>query len=151
MHIVNVHEAVSILCFLFLFSLSVMFNSLRPYGLQHSRLPCLSPSPRDFSLSCPLSRWCHPTISFSIIPFSSCLQAFTASGCFLFFLFLFFSSTRLMLQTHLPPPSCTCAQSCNPMDCSPPASSVHGFFQARILEWVAISFSSIRLPWWLRW
>ena len=46
-----------------------------------------------------------------------------------------------MLPTHLPPPSCTHAQSCDPMDCSPPGSSVHGLFQARILEWVAISFS----------
>ena len=55
--------------------------------------------------------------------------------------FFFFSSTSLLLPTHLPPPSCTHAQSCNPMDFSPPDSSVHGFFQARILEWVAISFS----------
>ena len=45
-----------------------------------------------------------------------------------------------MLPTHFPPPSCTHAQSCNPMDCSPPGSFVHGLFQARILEWVAISF-----------
>ena len=57
-------------------------------------------------------------------------------------LFLFFSSTTLLLPTLLPPPSCTHAQSCNPMDCSPPGSSVHGLFQARILEWVAISFST---------
>ena len=55
--------------------------------------------------------------------------------------FFFFSSTTLLLQIHLPPPSCTHAQSCNPMDCSPPDSYVHGLFQARILEWVAISFS----------
>ena len=55
--------------------------------------------------------------------------------------FFFFSSTSLLLPTHLPPPSCTHAQSCNPMDFSPPDSSVHGFFQARILEWGAISFS----------
>ena len=55
--------------------------------------------------------------------------------------FFFFSSTTLLLPTHLPPPSCTHAQSCNPMDFSPPGSSVHGLFQARILEWVAISFS----------
>ena len=55
--------------------------------------------------------------------------------------FFFFSSTSLLLPTHLPPPTCTHAQSCNPMDFSPPDSSVHGFFQARILEWVAISFS----------
>ena len=52
-------------------------------------------------------------------------------------LFFYFSSTSLLLQTHFPPPSCTHAQSCNPMDFSPPDSSVHGFFQARILEWVA--------------
>ena len=56
-------------------------------------------------------------------------------------LFFFFSSPSLLLPTHLPPPSCTHAQSCNPMDFSPPDSSVRGFFQARILEWVAISFS----------
>ena len=56
--------------------------------------------------------------------------------------FFFFSSTTLLLPTHLPPPPCTHAQSCNPMDCSPPGSCVHGLFQARILEWAAISFSS---------
>ena len=58
--------------------------------------------------------------------------------------FFFLSSTTLLLPTHLPPPSCAHAQSCNPMDCSPPGSSVHGLFQARILEWVAISFSGVR-------
>ena len=57
-----------------------------------------------------------------------------------FYLFIF-SSTSLLLPTHHPPASCTHAQSCNPMNCSPPGSSVHGLFQARILEWVAISFS----------
>ena len=55
--------------------------------------------------------------------------------------FFFFCSTTLLLPTHPPPPSCTHAQSCDPMDCCPPGSSVHGLFQARILEWVAISFS----------
>ena len=59
------------------------------------------------------------------------------------FFFFFFSSTSLFLPTHLPPPSCTHTQSCNPMDCSPPGFSVHGLFQARILEWVAISFSIV--------
>ena len=58
-----------------------------------------------------------------------------------FILFYFFSSTTLLLPTHLPPPLWTHAQSYNPMDCIPPGSSVHGLFQARILEWVAISFS----------
>ena len=58
------------------------------------------------------------------------------------FIYLFFSSTSLLLATHLPSPSsCMCAQLCNPMDCSPPGSSVHGLFQTRIQEWVAISFS----------
>ena len=55
--------------------------------------------------------------------------------------FFFFNSTSLLLPTHLPPPLYTHAQSCNPMDFSPLDSSAHGFFQARILEWVAISFS----------
>ena len=59
-----------------------MSDSLRPHGLQHARLPC-PPSPRVYSNSCPLSRWCHPTISSSIVLFSSCLQSFPASGSFL--------------------------------------------------------------------
>ena len=62
---------------------SVMSDVLQPLGLQHARLPCPSPSPRVCSNSCPLSRWCHPTISSSIIPFSSCLQSLPASGPFL--------------------------------------------------------------------
>ena len=56
--------------------------SLEPHGLQHARLHCPSPTPRVCSNSCPLSRWCHPIISFSVIPFSSCLQSFPASGSF---------------------------------------------------------------------
>ena len=50
--------------------------------LQHARLPCTSPSPGACSNSCPLSQWCHPTISSSVVPFSSCLQSFPASGSF---------------------------------------------------------------------
>ena len=66
------------------FSCSVWSDSLRLRGLQHARLPCPSPSPRVCSNSCPLSRWCHPTISSSsVVPFSSCLQSFLASGSFL--------------------------------------------------------------------
>ena len=60
-----------------------MSNSLWPHGLQHARPPCPSPTPRACSKSCPVSRWCHPTISFSVIPFSSRLQSFPASGSFL--------------------------------------------------------------------
>ena len=59
-----------------------MSNSLRPHGLQHTRPPCPSPTPRTYSNSCPSSQWCHPTISPSVIPFSSCLQSFPAPGSF---------------------------------------------------------------------
>ena len=62
------------------FSCSVMSNYLWPHGLQHARLSCPSPTPRVYSNSCPLSWWCHPTISSSVVPFSSHLQYFTASG-----------------------------------------------------------------------
>ena len=64
------------------FSHSVMFNSLWPHGLQHARLPCPSPISRAYSDSCPSSWWCHPTISSSVIPFSSRLQSCPASGSF---------------------------------------------------------------------
>ena len=67
---------------LLLFSHSVISNSLLPHGLQHARLPCPSPTPRACSNSCPFSRWCHPTISSSVVPFSSCPQSFPASGSF---------------------------------------------------------------------
>ena len=74
------------LCFLLLLS-AVQFShsvclTLQSYGLQHTRLPCPSPSPRVCSNSCPSSHWCHPTLSCSVIPFSSCLQSFPASGSF---------------------------------------------------------------------
>ena len=65
-----------------LFSRSVMSDCLRPHGLQHTRPPCPSPTPRVYSNSCPLSQLCHPTISSSVIPFSSCLQTSLASGSF---------------------------------------------------------------------
>ena len=64
------------------FSCSVMSDSLRPHGLQHSRLPCPSPTPGVCSNSCPSSWWCHQTISSSVVPFSSCLQSFPGSGSF---------------------------------------------------------------------
>ena len=65
-----------------LFSRSVVSHSLWPHGLQHARLPCPSATPAAYSNSCPLSWWCHPAISPSVIPFSSCLQSFPASGSF---------------------------------------------------------------------
>ena len=65
-----------------LFSHSVMSNSLQPCVLQHTRLPCPSPSPRVCSNPCPLSQWCHPTIPSFVVPFSSCLQSFPVFGSF---------------------------------------------------------------------
>ena len=64
------------------FSRSVVSNSLRSHGLQHIRPPCPSPTSGVYSNPCPLSRWCHPTISSSVVPFSSCPQSFPASGSF---------------------------------------------------------------------
>ena len=64
------------------FSHSIVSNSLRPHELQHSRPPCPLPTPRVHPNSCPLNWWCHPTISSSVISFSSCLQSCPASGSF---------------------------------------------------------------------
>ena len=61
------------------FSCSGVCHSLRSHGLKYARLPCPSPTPGACSNSCPLSRWCHPTISSSVVPFSSCLQTFPES------------------------------------------------------------------------
>ena len=63
-------------------SRSVVSDSLRPHELQHARPPCPSPTPRVYSNSCPSSQWCHPAISPSVIPFSSCPQSLPASGSF---------------------------------------------------------------------
>ena len=76
--IINHHLNISLVQF----SCSVMSDSLQPHGLQHTRLPCLSSAPGVYSNSCPLSRWSHPTISSSVIPFSSRPQSFPASGSF---------------------------------------------------------------------
>ena len=64
------------------FSHSVVSDSLRPYESQHTRPPCPSPTPGVHSSSCPSSRWCHPAIPSSVIPFSSCPQSLLASGSF---------------------------------------------------------------------
>ena len=64
------------------FSCSVVSDSLRPHGSQHARPPCSSPTPGVYPNSCPLSQWCHPAISSSVIPFSSCPQSLPASGSF---------------------------------------------------------------------
>ena len=64
------------------FSHSVVSDSLRPHELQHARPPCPSPTPGIYPNSCPSSRWCHPAISSSVVPFSSCSQTLPASGSF---------------------------------------------------------------------
>ena len=80
-HSLNTFMQRTVLISLLQFSCSVMSDSLWPYGLQHARLPCLSPTPGAYSNSCPSSRWCYPTISSSVVPFSH-LQYFPASGSF---------------------------------------------------------------------
>ena len=79
--------------------------TLRPHGLQLTRPPCPSPTPRVYSNSCPLSRWCHLTISSSVVPFSSCLQSFPASGSFLMSQFFTSSgqSIGVSASTSVPP------------------------------------------------
>ena len=184
------------------FSHSIVSDSLQPHELKHARLACPSPAPRVYPNSCPLSCWCHPTISSSaIVPFSSRLQSFPVSGSFpLSRLFIsggqsigasnsasvlpmniqgsfplgltgFISLQSKGLSRSSPAAqlesinssayntyyhvntmcllACMgvkslqlCRTLCNPMDCSPPGSSVLGIFWARILAWVAISFSS---------
>ena len=78
----TIHSSCNTIFFEIQFSCSVVSDSLWPYGLQHTRLPCPSPTPRAYSNSSPSSRWCHPTISSSVIPFSSHLKTLPASGSF---------------------------------------------------------------------
>ena len=75
-------EQWTLLIYQYQFSRSVMSNSLRPHEPQHARPPCPSPTPGVYSNLCPLSWWCHPTTSSSVVPFSSCLQYFPTSGSF---------------------------------------------------------------------
>ena len=87
LHYFKSHKTVSLLCTIIHFSSvqfshSVMSDSLGPHELQHTRPPCPSPTPRAYSNSCPSSQWCHPAISSSVIPFSSCPQSLPASGSF---------------------------------------------------------------------
>ena len=83
-----------------MFSRSVMPGSLRPHVLQHTRLPCPSPSPGACSKSCPSSQWCHATISSSVVLFSSCLQSFPASWSFP--MSQFFISGGQVLEFNMP-------------------------------------------------
>ena len=79
--------------------------TLRPHGLQNARPPCASPTPRAYSDWYPLSQWCHPTTSFSVIPFSYCLQSFPASGSFLMSQFFASGSQNLGVSASASVPS----------------------------------------------
>ena len=144
-------------------SLDVIVQSLShiqlfwPHGLQHARFPCPSLSPGIYTNSCPLSQWCHPTISSSVAPSPPNLNLSEHQSLFQWigsshqvakalelqhqcFQWIFrVDSFRMYDITCLVDKSCqTC---CDPIDCSLPGSSVLGISQARILEWIAISFS----------
>ena len=82
------------------FSHSIVSNSLQPHGLLHVRLPCPSPTPGTCSNSCPLSQWCHPTISSSVVPFFSWLQSVPASGFFLMSQFFTVSTLPSTVYHH---------------------------------------------------
>ena len=113
------------------FRRSVVSDSLRPHGPQHVRPPCPSPNPTVYPNPCPSSWWCHPTISSSFIPFSSCPQSFPALGSFQKSLGLAPAAKSLQL----------CLTLCDSIGGNPPGSPIPGILQARTLEWVAISFS----------
>ena len=140
------------------FSCSVVSDSLRPHESQHARPLCPSPTPGVHSDSHPSSQWCHPAISSSVVSFSSCPQSLPASESFPMSQLTHEVAKVSTLASFLPKntqdwfpldwhevkwsevtPSCPTL--CDPMDYSLQGSSVHGIFQARVLEWVAVSFS----------
>ena len=100
---------------------------------------CSSRSPRVYPNSCPLIRWCHPTISSSVIPFSSCHHSFPADKMLIFPKLISWH----ILNVKWSEIAQSCPTLCDLVDCSLPGSSVHGILQARKLEWVAISFSRV--------
>ena len=142
----------TLICFYFLasiykwsvqFSRLVVSDSLQPHESKHARPPCPAPTPGVHSNSCPSSQWCHPSISSSVVPFSSCPQSLPASEPFpMSQLFAWggqsievsslASATAKSLQS--------CLTLCDPRDGSLPGSPVPGILQARTLEWIAISF-----------
>ena len=104
-----------------------MSDSLQPHRLQHSRLPCPSPTPRVYSNSCPSSRWCHPTISSSVVPFSSHPQSFPASGSFQ--MSQFFTSGGLSVGVSASP-------SVLPMN-------IQDWFPLRLTRWISLQSKGI--------
>ena len=119
-----------------------MSDSLWPHGLQHTSLLCPPLSPRVCPNSCPLSRWCYLTISFAST-FYFGLQSFPSKRATTNLMMHLIMHTDLKPQKHAAAAKSlqSCVTLCDSKDCSPPGSSVHEILQARILEWVAISFS----------
>ena len=115
-----------------------MSNSLGPHGPQHARPPCPSLTPGVYPNSCPLSRWCHLTISSSIVPFSH-LQSLYTIGCCRNDWCHFWR--QIIKDTFVCSFAQLCLTLCGLMDCYPPGSCDHVISQVRILEWVAISSS----------
>ena len=122
------------------FSCSVVSDSLRPHELQHTRLPCPSPTPGSYTNSCLLSGWCHPTISSFVIPLFSCPQSFPASGSFPMSQF---SQSCLTLSNPL---HCSCLE--NPRDGWPWWAALYGVAQSWTrLKWLtAAAVLLIRWP-----
>ena len=119
------------------FSRSVVPDSLRPHESQHARPPCPSLTPGAHQNPCPLSRWCHPTISSSVVPFSSCPQSFPASGSFQMSQ-LFASGGQSIGISAL-----TSALPMNTQDCSPLGWTIWISFQSKRLSSVLFFLTSI--------
>ena len=109
------------------FSRSVVSYSLRPHGRQHARLPCPSPTPGACSNSCPSSWWCHPTISSSVVPFSSCFQSFPASEAFQMSQFFASGSQRIGISA---------SASVLPMN-------IQDWFPLRWTHWISLLFKGL--------
>ena len=108
----------------FQFSRSVMSDSLRPRGLQHARPPSPSPAPRVYSNSCPLSQWCHPTISSSVVFLSSCLRSFPSSGSFQMSQFFTSGGQTIGVLTLCNPINCS-TQGSSALHCLPEFAQIH--------------------------
>ena len=122
---------------------SVVSESLRPHELHLTRLPCPSPPARSSSNSCASNRWCHPTISSSVIPFSFCLQSFTASGSFLMSQFFASGVQSIGASASVHP--------MNIQDWFPVGTTLSASDIIPLLSTGWSSNSAYGLPWWRRW
>ena len=106
-------------------SRSVVSDSLRPHGLQHARPPCPSPTPGVYSNPCPSSQGCHPAISSSVVPFSSCPHSFPASGAFQMSQLFPSGGQSIALGVQFSSVTQSCLTLCDPMNRSTPGLPVH--------------------------